>query len=84
MALRLHDLLSFCWSIKKIPQDFKDAMITTLYKNKGDRGDCNNYHDISLLSVTAKLLDCLLLTRLQRLAKTSTQNRKAASMLPGQ
>ena len=40
----------------------------TLCKNKGDRSDCNNYHDISLLSIVGKAFDLVILTRLQSLA----------------
>ena len=46
----------------------KDANIVTLYKNKGDRGDYNNYRGISLLSVVAKPLARVVLKRLQVLA----------------
>ena len=46
----------------------KDANILTWYKNKGDRGDCNNYCGISLLSVVGKLLACVVLKRFQVLA----------------
>ncbi|XP_078250456.1 F-box and leucine-rich repeat protein 13 isoform X1 [Pogona vitticeps] len=42
--------------------------IVTLYKNKGDQGDCDNYHGISLLSILGKLLACVVLKRLQVLA----------------
>ena len=47
----------------------KDANITTLYKNKGDRGDCNNYRGISLLSITRKLFARVMLKRIQTLGK---------------
>ena len=43
----------------------KDTNIVTLYKNKGHRGDCNNYHGIFLLSIVGKLLACVVLKRLQ-------------------
>lgn len=46
----------------------RDASIVTLYKNKGDRSDCNNYRGISLLSIVAKVFAWVTLTRLQRLA----------------
>ena len=46
----------------------KDANIITLYKNKGDRGDCNNYRGISLLTIVGKLLARVVLKRFQVLA----------------
>ena len=39
----LHEILYQCWREGEVPQDMRDANIVTLYKNKGDRGDCNNY-----------------------------------------
>ena len=50
----LHDLLCLCWEQSHIPQDMTEANIVTLYKNKGDRSDCNNYRGISLLRSLAK------------------------------
>ena len=47
----------------------RDAKIVTLYKNKGDRSDCNNYRGISLLSITGKVFARVVLNRLQRLAE---------------
>ena len=64
----LHDLLCQCWEEGYIPQDMRDAKIVTLYKNKGDRSDCNSYRGISLLSVTGKVFARVVLTRLQTLA----------------
>ena len=46
----------------------KVANIVTLCKNKGDKGDCNNYRGISLLSVVGKLLARVVLKRLHVLA----------------
>jgi len=59
-----------CWLSQSVPQGFKDEKITTLYKNKGERGDCNNYCGISLLSITGKMFVKILLKRLQQVADT--------------
>jgi hypothetical protein len=47
----------------------RDANIITLYKNKGDRSDCNNYRGISLLSIAGKLFARVALRRLQVIAE---------------
>ena len=59
----LHELLCLCWEQGHIPQDMRDANIVTLYKNKGDRSDCNNYRGISLLSIVGKVFAGVTLTR---------------------
>lgn len=64
----LHDLLCLCWEEGEVPQDMRDSTIITLYKNKGDRSDCNNYRGISLLSIVGKVFARVLLSRLQVLA----------------
>ncbi|XP_061707843.1 uncharacterized protein LOC133518227 [Cydia pomonella] len=51
-----------------VPQDMRDANIVTLYKGKGDRGDCNNYRGISLLSIVGKAFARATLAKLQKLA----------------
>lgn len=43
----IYKLLCQCWEGGAVPQDMRDCNIT-LYKNKGD---CNNYRGISLLSM---------------------------------
>lgn len=65
----LHQLLLRCWAQGRMPQDMRDALITTLYKNKGDKGCCDNYRGISLLSVAGKAFAKVLLKRLQILAE---------------
>ena len=61
----LHTLLCKCWEEGSVPQDMRDAKIVTLYKNKGDRSDCNNYRGISLLSIVGKVFARVILSRLQ-------------------
>ena len=47
----------------------RDANIVTLYKKKGDRGDCNNYCGISLLNIVGKLFTKVVLMKLRVLAE---------------
>ena len=61
----LHAILCKCWEEGSVPQDMRDAKIITLYKNKGDRSDCNNYRGISLLSIVGKIFARVILSRLQ-------------------
>ena len=65
----LHKILCLCWSEGEVPQDMRDANVDTLYKNKGDRSDWNNYRGISLLSVVEKVFARVVLKRLQVLAE---------------
>ncbi|XP_033124302.1 uncharacterized protein LOC117122714 [Anneissia japonica] len=64
----LHIILCMCWEKSIIPQDLKDANIITLYKNKGDRGNCDNYRGISLLSIVGKVFGRVVFERLLVLA----------------
>ena len=65
----LHELLCLCWREGAVPQDMRDAKIVTLYKNKGDRSDCNSYRGISLLSIVGKVFARVALARVQVLAE---------------
>ena len=61
---RLHNFILDCWSAKCLPQQWKDANIILLHKQRGDRAECGNSHGISLLSVAGKVLAKIMLTRL--------------------
>ena len=65
----LHELLCLCCREGKVLQDMRNAPIITLYKNKGDRSDCNNYRGISLLSIVGKVFIRVVPVRLQVLAE---------------
>ena len=64
MAEKLTELFQCMWRKKAIPQDFKDASITHLYKRKGNPQVCDNHRGISLLSIAGKILAKTLLNRL--------------------
>ena len=61
---KFHELLVCCWEQGKLPGDLRDAIVITLYKNKGVKTNCANYWGITLLSSTGKILARVLLNRL--------------------
>ena len=67
LLLPLHEVLCQCWQEGAVPQDMRDAKIITLYKNKGERNDCNR--GISLLGIVGKVFARVILVRLQKLAE---------------
>jgi len=58
-----------------VPAEWRDGIIVSLYKEKGQRTDCGNHRPISLLSVSGKVFANVLLARLQPLltARRRTQ-----------
>lgn len=62
-------LLQNIWETGEVPQDFKNAMVLPMYKNKGDKSCCDNYRGISLLSSTGKVLSTILNNRLTTIAE---------------
>ncbi|XP_047100946.1 uncharacterized protein LOC124719794 [Schistocerca piceifrons] len=63
-----HSLITTSWEEGYVPMSIRNSRIVTLYKQKGNRNDCNNYRDISLLSVARKAYARVILMRLQILA----------------
>ena len=64
LSQKVTELFISIWHTENVPQDFKDASIVYIYKNKGNRNCCDNYRGISLLSIAGKILARLLLNRL--------------------
>ncbi|CAI9735087.1 Hypothetical predicted protein [Octopus vulgaris] len=61
---KLCELFSLIWELGSVPQEFKDASIVHLYKNKSNKCECDNYRGISLLCVAGKILRMVILNRL--------------------
>ena len=69
LLLPLHDDLCHCLQEGAVPQDMRDSKNITIYKNKGERNDCNNYRSIFLCSIVGKAFARVTLIRLQKLAE---------------
>ena len=54
------NLFNFSILTATIPNDWKTAVVTPLYKRKGTANDMNNYRGISVLPPIAKLFEKLL------------------------
>ena len=61
---KLHQLFKTIWIHGQVPQDFKDANMQQLYKNKGNQHFCDNSRGISLLCIAGKILARLILNRI--------------------
>ena len=55
ILLELHRLTTLMWREGKVPQQWREAVITILHK-KGDKTECGNYRGISLVSHAGKVL----------------------------
>ena len=66
---KLYKIVSEIWREGKVPQDLKDAKFVQLYKNEGDKSDCNNYRGIYLLNIFSKIVSRIILPRLQALGQ---------------
>ncbi len=60
----LYWYITQAWTDENIPQQWRDANIAVIYKNKGDKAICGNSRGISLLSVGGKVLVKVMLQRL--------------------
>jgi hypothetical protein len=58
----VHKLINSVWNKKELPDQWKESIIVPIHK-KGDKTDCNNYREISLLSTSYKMLSNILLSR---------------------
>ena len=81
----LTELMQEVWRTRKVPQDWRNALLIPLF-NKKDRKLCDNYRGISLFSVPGKVVALILLKRLQtiidpQLSETQCGFRKGRALL---
>ena len=64
MHWRLSMMFCKVYGAKRPCEDFCNALITTLYNNKGSKSNCGNYRGISLLSIAGTIFTRILPNRL--------------------
>lgn len=55
-----------------VPEEWSKGIIIPIYKNKGDKGDPNNYRGISLLSCLSKVFTACIKSRIQEFVETQS------------
>ena len=61
------NLFNSCWNgSKKIPREWIDAEVVSIYKRKGSAGDANSYRGIFLLDTIGKLYAGIICQRLEK------------------
>ena len=75
---RLHQLIQVKWEDGSVPQEWKDAILKSLYKNKGESSNCNNYRGIALLSSAGKVLAKIINKRLGEIVKLAYSESQSA------
>ena len=64
MLYTLQELFTNSWEKRTLPQDLRDAVIVSLYKDKEEKSDCSNYRGITLFSIAGRILALVSLNRL--------------------
>ena len=73
----LHSLFQRVWRCGRVPAEWKDGIIVSLYKNKGPKDECGSYRPISLLSVPGKVFSHVLLERIQPLLQMTQRPQQS-------
>ena len=66
------DLFNRILNKGQIPEAWTIGMIVPIYKNKGDKGDFNNYRGITILSCLGKLFTSVINSRLNKFAEETS------------
>ena len=58
-----------CILEEKVPNDWMRAIIVPIYKGKGDRSECKNHREISLLCIPGKIYGRILIEKVHSLTE---------------
>lgn len=72
----LHQLLNMIWRQKKIPEDWRIAVILPIFK-KGDKRMCGNYRGISLLSTVEKVYESIIERKIRTIVEERLEDSQS-------
>ena len=81
VSTALHTIFKKVWRTGHIPADWKDGILTALYKGKGSKTECGNYRPITLLSIPGKVFAHVLLARIQLLLDITRRPEQFSTQL---
>jgi hypothetical protein len=67
-------IFNVAWHERKVPLDWQRAVIIPLWKNKGNKRDCETYRGISLLSQAGKMFAKIIESRIRPIAELQLNN----------
>jgi len=73
----LHALFLHVWRSGRVPAEWRDGILISLYKGKGSKDECGSYRPISLLSVQGKVFTHLLLECLKPLLQSTQRPQQS-------
>ena len=76
----LTELMRKIWKEETMPAEWRESIITPIYKEKGDIQDCGNYRGIKLMSHTMKIWEKIID---QKLREETTIGEEQFGFMPG-
>ena len=76
----LLDLLQKIFEQEKMPEEWRDSVIVSIFKEKGDIQDCGNYRGIKMISHTMKIWERVIDRRLR---EETTIGEEQFGFMPG-
>jgi len=70
-------LFTSVWRTGRVPAEWRDGIIVSIYKGKGARAECGSHRPITLLSVPGKVFAHVLLARLEPLLAESRRPQQS-------
>jgi hypothetical protein len=84
LVLPLRTIFNFSLTSASLPRDWKHAIVTPIFKGKDSASDITNYRPISCTSVTGKVLESMIKSRLlSHFMSNSLLSKAQFGFLPG-